>query len=340
MSARDTLFGKVYPRRREVDEPFVVTEANGATFEIMWPGNEKCGSSTLPQSMIWNCRCTLRAWVKGFEGETVKSSPGMEGLSFEEWKNLADNDPRRKRYTNMTADAEQFDRYHKVLGSIAPKTLASFQDLKYTDEEAWKTLKQQYRIVNQYKVDSGRMTPRQILEFDKRTIAEKRTQFSSKYKRKGNIAGAYIDGDQSNMLFAHCKLNKTGDGYNGSSTLALLRPDRCYSYIGVEARDKDGNTIIRNDTYLDTEAKLFEHLAVLYETKPFKSVHMLSERGMCESCKGVMEQFIANHPDVKVNVVSNKKTQEDVWGYRWMPEEKKARLKAEREARKKAKGKP
>lgn len=65
----------------------MVAEANGATFEIMWPGNEKCGSSTVLQSMIWNCRCTLRAWVKGYEGETVKSSPpGMEGLSFEEWQ--------------------------------------------------------------------------------------------------------------------------------------------------------------------------------------------------------------------------------------------------------------
>lgn len=36
-----------------------------------------------------NCRCTLRAWVKGFEGETVTSSPGMEGLSFEEWQDEA-----------------------------------------------------------------------------------------------------------------------------------------------------------------------------------------------------------------------------------------------------------
>lgn len=34
-----------------------------------------------------NCRCTLLAWVKGFEGRTVKSSPKIGGMSFDEWLN-------------------------------------------------------------------------------------------------------------------------------------------------------------------------------------------------------------------------------------------------------------
>ena len=33
-----------------------------------------------------NCRCTLLAWVKGFEGDTVKSSPKMGKMSYDEWK--------------------------------------------------------------------------------------------------------------------------------------------------------------------------------------------------------------------------------------------------------------
>lgn len=33
-----------------------------------------------------NCRCTLLAWVKGFEGETVKSSPKMGDMTYDEWK--------------------------------------------------------------------------------------------------------------------------------------------------------------------------------------------------------------------------------------------------------------
>jgi len=61
------------------------------------------------------------------------------------------------------------------------------------------------------------------------------------------------------------------------------------------------------------QAKLFEHFADLYEEKPFKKICMLSERGMCDSCKGVMQQFKDLHPDVEINVVSNKRVEGDVW---------------------------
>lgn len=37
---------------------------------------------------------------------------------------------------------------------------------------------------------------------------------------------------------------------------------------------------------------------------------------MCDSCKGVMEQFQALHPNVNLNVVSNKKIEGNVWKYR------------------------
>ncbi len=33
---------------------------------------------------------------------------------------------------------------------------------------------------------------------------------------------------------------------------------------------------------------------------------MLSERAMCESCRGVAKQFIEKYPKVKVNIVSGK----------------------------------
>ena len=104
-------------------------------------------------------------------------------------------------------------------------------------------------------------------------IYEKGLQFTSKYKRSGNIAGAYIDDDFDNM-------------YDGT---------------------------MREETYNDTEAKLFEFFADLYETNPFKKICMLSERGMCGSCKGVMQQFKELYPDVEVNVISNKRVEGNVW---------------------------
>ena len=72
----------MHGQRRDVGEPFIVDGV-----EILYPAQSSGpGSSDIPQSMIWNCRCTLLAWVKGFSGDTVKSSPKMGSMSFEEWQ--------------------------------------------------------------------------------------------------------------------------------------------------------------------------------------------------------------------------------------------------------------
>lgn len=72
----------MHGQRTEVDKPFHTPDG----FMIYYPA-DSTGSSDAPQREIWNCRCTLLSWVKGFEGETVKSSPKMDGMSFEEWQN-------------------------------------------------------------------------------------------------------------------------------------------------------------------------------------------------------------------------------------------------------------
>lgn len=72
----------MHGQRRHVDEPFIVDGV-----EILYPAQASGpGASDIPQSMIWNCRCTLLAWVRGFEGSTVTSSPKMGDMSFEEWQ--------------------------------------------------------------------------------------------------------------------------------------------------------------------------------------------------------------------------------------------------------------
>lgn len=77
----------MHGRRTTVDEPFIVVEDSGYTFEILYPAQSGQGTSDIPQRMIWNCRCTLRAMVKGYERETIRSSPKMGDMSFEEWQN-------------------------------------------------------------------------------------------------------------------------------------------------------------------------------------------------------------------------------------------------------------
>ena len=84
----------LHGQRRKVDEPFLVDG-----FAILYPAqSDGPGSSDIPQRLIWNCRCTLLAWVKGFEGETVKNSPKMGDMSFEEWQHA--KEPKNQKTTS------------------------------------------------------------------------------------------------------------------------------------------------------------------------------------------------------------------------------------------------
>ena len=74
----------MHGQRRDVGEPFVIDG-----IEIMYPAQTGSfmGISNVPQEMIWNCRCTILAFVKGFEHDTIKTSDKMGNMTFEEWLN-------------------------------------------------------------------------------------------------------------------------------------------------------------------------------------------------------------------------------------------------------------
>lgn len=71
----------MHGQRTTVDEPFHTPDG----YTIYYPA-DCTGTSNAPQSEIWNCRCTLRAMVKGYERETIRSSPKTGDMSFEEWQ--------------------------------------------------------------------------------------------------------------------------------------------------------------------------------------------------------------------------------------------------------------
>lgn len=70
----------MHGQRTTVDEPFETPDG----YTIYYPA-DCTGVSTAPQSFIWNCRCTLLAYPKSYDHETVKSSPKMHDMTFEEW---------------------------------------------------------------------------------------------------------------------------------------------------------------------------------------------------------------------------------------------------------------
>lgn len=64
-------------QRRNVDEPF---EVDGQ--KILYAGDPYA-----PQGLIWNCRCTMLAWVKGFESNIfLKAQTHPDNITYAEWK--------------------------------------------------------------------------------------------------------------------------------------------------------------------------------------------------------------------------------------------------------------
>lgn len=87
---------QMHGQRRNVDEPFIITDS-GKTYYIMFPADCNSSQSNAPQQCIWNCRCTLLAWVKGFEHDTLKDSDKMT-MSFEDWLKVK---PGHEKYQNI-----------------------------------------------------------------------------------------------------------------------------------------------------------------------------------------------------------------------------------------------
>ena len=216
---------------------------------------------------------------------------------------------RTERAPDFAAELpSDFESFHDVMQDAGPQDAESFL-AAYNDPESRKKLEREYWAVGNCKVDIGRATNKEIAGLDGIVFEEKLGKFKSSFKKSGNIAGAYLDGNINVMYFAHSKISNSDNGYTGNATLVKKKDKLHFHYIDVPA--KDGT--MRSGTENDTEAKLIEYFDDLYRERPFNSITMYSERGMCPSCRYVLEQFLMKHPNVKVTVISNKRTIGNVW---------------------------
>ena len=204
-----------------------------------------------------------------------------------------------------------FKSFHDVMQDAGPQSEEKFLE-DYNDPAGRKKLEREYWAVGNCKVDIGHATNKEIAGLDGIVFEEKCENFNNKLKNRGNIAGAYIDGNMNEMYYGHSKISKYASSYTGKSTLVLLSGNRRYKYMDVQKADGG----VRTNTFLDTEAKLIEYFAALYEVRPFHSITMYSERGMCPSCMSVVRQFMAEHPGVQVTVISNRRGEGNVWEFR------------------------
>ena len=295
---------------RELDDVF----SNGLRF----PGDPHGAAAE-----VINCRCALlqRArWALGnaftkrdnVSGELVE----IEAADYDDFKKkyfeeVQNNPQALLRKPPTTAEKDQFERYSSVLGKNAPKTLDEFRNLKYNGGEQWDTLKYQYRTVNRYEVD-GKVSIDKILQLDDVAFRGKKqgfdySAFKGNQKKKvkkdissgGNAAAMEFDGK---VYFSHSKFGLPGSFehslYKGEYTPVVLSKDRMFKVKDL------GDGIPRQ---FDTEAKFLEFVASQKQPKDKFTVTILSEKHICASCEGVVEQFKEKFPNATVNIVSGKR---------------------------------
>lgn len=220
-----------------------------------------------------------------------------------------------KRKSHYSSDREQYNRYRTVLESMVPDTLDKFQDMKYTDSKRWNLLKHNYRVVNSYEDNAGHMGVEKILQLDEIAFNTKMEKFTGKAKNKANIAVMQLDNE---LKIGNSQVNTITDApyYNfkdDKEQLVLKKAEEECEFITIIV-----GSHLRN---IDSEAKLFEYAADIVKDGKPHTLYMLSEKCMCDSCLGVLEQFKRKYPNVDIHVVSNKKERDaknfgKPWEYR------------------------
>lgn len=203
------------------------------------------------------------------------------------------------------------------------------QTLSYGKSVSQKVVQRNNKInevCDMYKVDFGNMSKLQIFELDRKALQVKRNDFVGSDKRNGNFAIMLYNNE---YYYAHSRANIINGFENDAfskfrgdkSHLARTEVDnnkRIFTTFDVEQSTgkkplASNDALIRKNTYEDTEAKLFESLKKMWYNGKNKTINILSERGMCDSCKSVAEQFIKKHPQAKVNIVSGKLNTGNPW---------------------------
>lgn len=309
----------------DVEEFEVVATLDSHTSEICqemdgkhFPMKDYQPGVTAPPFHVW-CRSVTVPYFddefsvgeRAARGEDGKTYYVPSDMKYKEWAKKYVVDANYGQY-GMTKDAEQYERYKKVLKENSPNSLEKFKEIKYNKLDKWKTLQYQYRTVNRYDVD-GVVPVDTILELDNAAWYTKQTAFSykdiedkrlkkqiKKLSREGNAASMLLDDE---VYFSHSRF-----GVDGTEELTAYSGK--YPAVGLQNKRKfTTKPINENDVVLreyDTEAKFLEFVATQKKPDDVFSVTILSEKHICPSCQGVVEQFKKMFPHSSVNIVSGK----------------------------------
>lgn len=274
---------------------------------------------TAPPFHPW-CRSTTVPYFDDDFGE--RAARGADGktyyvpsnMTYKEWASEYVTDANYSQFGHMTPDAEQFERYKKVLKENLPDSLSKFKELKYNNKEQWETLKHQYRTVNRYDID-GDVPIDTIMKLDEvawytkkngfdithfnGNVTSRQKKYVENIRQKGNTASMLLN---EQTYYSHSGVSSENDyisgSYVGEYPLIKLKENRRFETFDL------GDGIPR---HYDTEAKFLEYVADIKKPDETFTVTILSEKHICESCQGVVKQFKEMFPHSTVNIVSGKK---------------------------------
>ncbi|MEE1049349.1 MAG: deaminase domain-containing protein [Clostridia bacterium] len=242
-------------------------------------------------------------------------------MDFAEWKESLSDEQKQafdlhvRQNRNKSSDKKQYEKYKSRLGADnLPKIFDKFQDLKYNDVSKWNELKYAYRTVNRYEIE-GVVPIEKIIELDRAAWYTKQTGFdysnlTGKDRKEikgmpdsGNCAAMDFNGK---IYFSHSRVGgETSVGYKsyvGSYPLVGLTDKRRFSVKDL------GDGVPREN---DTEAKFLEFVATQKKSNDTFAVTILSEKHICPSCEGVVEQFKEMFPNAIVNIISGRRGYND-----------------------------
>jgi len=235
---------------------------------------------------------------------------GDDKIAAQETNNNLPEKHMKKNYSVSGADKAMFERYKGVLKELSPETIDDFIKTKYNNSAEWEQLKYQYRTVNRYDVD-GDVPVQTILDLDNAAYYTKTTGFDysnltgndrreiKQLSSGGNAAAMKLD---NSIYFSHSRVGTPNtleyNSYKGNYSLVGLNKNRQFTIKNL------GDGVLRQ---YDTEAKFLEFAVTKKHPTDKFTVTILSEKHICESCQGVVNQFKQRFPNATVNIVSGKK---------------------------------
>ena len=257
------------------------------------------------------CRGTTCPYFADMEEYGERAARDSDGKTYYVPSDMKYKDWKQKYIVDATsaADKAMFERYKGVLRDLSPKTLEEFIDIKYNNSAKWEQLKYQFRTLNRYEIN-GDVSAKKIIELDNAAFYTKKNGFDFsnltgksrvKIKQLANKGNAAVMDFEGSVYFAHSSVAKAGtieyDSYSGQYPLVGLKDNRLFSVMDL------GDKIPREN---DTEAKFLEYVATKKQTDDSFTVTILSEKHICESCKGVVKQFKEMFPNAEINIISGK----------------------------------